>query len=343
MRPKFSWILISVLGFLVFTALCAAKDESPSSGTLLSQARSRELWAEGTPAVMMRGRIEVAGVNGTVAPGDYAVDWVSPSKWREEILFANYQRMRIRDANGYWQKATLDYQPYLMYQLTGLLDVKTALRVLSIQTLGKVKKRQRAGIQQTCVDVNAGKRPEKRTDHVLCFDDTGALIAIEYPQGDTPIPPEVSRIEYRDFRSIAGKLIPFERQALKDGKTVASLKITEVKELSPINPAEFSPPSDAEMWPQCDDMQEAAIKEVTQTNYPPAAIINREKGRVMLYGVIETDGTLSHLTVIKGVSELLNGASIEAARQWRYTPAQCGGKPIRSELSAYTEFWPLYY
>jgi len=212
MRPKIGRVLISILGFLVLTTMCAANDEF-SGGALILQARSLEVWPDGTPAVMMRGKIEVSGVNGSVAQGDYAVDWVSPSKWREEIRFANYQRTRIRDANGYWQNGTLDYQPYLIFQLTGLFDLKTLLHVRSIQTVGKVKRRQKDGIQQRCVDVNAGKRMGKRTDHVLCFDDSGALIAIEYPQGDTPIPPELSRIQYKDFRSIAGKLIPYERLA----------------------------------------------------------------------------------------------------------------------------------
>jgi len=306
---------------------------------LISQARSQEDWPEGTPAVMMRGRIEVSGVNASVAVGDYAVDWASPSKWREEIRFANYQRMRIRDANGYWQSSTLEYQPYLIYLLSDLVDLKAALRVRSIHTVGDVKSRKKDGIQQRCVDVNA----PKRTHHVLCFDDTtGALIAIEYPQGDNSVPPEISRIEYKDFRSIAGKLIPYERQAFNGRKTVALLKITEVKELSPVNPAEFTPPPNAERWPQCDDMRDEELKDHAPPNYPQAARSNHEQGRVILYGVLETNGTLSHLTVIKGVNDLLNGATVEAVRRWHYTPAQCGGNPIRLETSIAIDF-SLHY
>jgi len=150
-------------------------------------------------------------------------------------------------------------------------------------------------------------------------------------------------LKYRDFRSVAGKLVPYERQALKAGKTVALLKIMEVKELSPINPAEFTPPSNAEMWAQCDDMREEAIKDVAPTDYPQAARRNHEEGRVILYGVLETNGTLSHLTAIKGVSDLLNGATMEAARGSRYTPAQCAGNPIRLEISTSAEFFLRNY
>jgi hypothetical protein len=161
--------------------------------------------------------------------------------------------MRIRDAKGYWQKSTLDYQAYLIYLLTGLLDLKGVLTVRLKPTIGKVKSQQRDGIQQRCVNV----KWTDGIDRVLCFDSTtGALIVIEYPQGEYHNPPEISRIEYRDFRSVAGKLIPFERQALKNGKTIALVKITEVKGLNPVNPGEFTPPSNADLFPQCDDMQE---------------------------------------------------------------------------------------
>src|SRR5213595_225633 len=97
MRLKMGLMLTSVLTFLVLTVPSAPKDELPNGETLISDARSREVWTEGTPAVRMRGQIEVSGSSHTVAQGDYAVDWVSPSQWREEIRFANYQRMRIHD------------------------------------------------------------------------------------------------------------------------------------------------------------------------------------------------------------------------------------------------------
>jgi len=207
MRLKMGLILTSVLAFLVLTVPSAPKDELPSGETLISDARSREVWTEGTPAVRMRGQIEVSGSSDTVAQGDYAVDWVSPSQWREEIRFANYQRIRIRDAKGYWQKGSLDYQPYLIYLLNNLVDLKSVLSVSSKETFGKVKTRRKDGIQQRCVDLNA----TKTTNRILCFDDkSGALVAMERPQGEYENPPELPRIEYKDFRSIAGKFLTIE-------------------------------------------------------------------------------------------------------------------------------------
>jgi len=133
-------------------------------------------------------------------------------------------------------------------------------------------------------------------------------------------------------------LIRYDRRALKDGKTVASVKIAEVNELNPVNAGEFTPPSSAELWPQCDGMQEADITGRVAPNYPQAAGRNGEMGRVILYGVVEANGTVSHLTVIKGASLALNEAATEAFRRSHYTPAQCQGTPIRLETSFETDF-----
>jgi hypothetical protein len=91
----------------------------------------------------MKAELGVAGTDGTTAQGNYIFDWVSPTEWREEIKFANYERLRVRCAKGYWQKSTLDFQPMLVYELSGMLHVKD----VSVQALGKVRSRERDGVE----------------------------------------------------------------------------------------------------------------------------------------------------------------------------------------------------
>jgi len=335
MRLRIRFALTSVVVFLALGTVSSPKDESSGGETLISRAQSLEVWAEGTPAVKMRGQIEVPGANDTAAYGDYAIHWGSPSQWRDEIRFVNYQRMRIRDSKGYWEKASLDYQPYLSYMLTDLLEIKTVLSVGFKETMGKVRNRLKDGILERCV----GLKYNQKTNRVLCFDDkSGALLAVEYPQGEHENPPELSRIEYKDFRSVAGKLIPYERRALRDGKTVALVRVAEAKNSDSLNVAEFIPPSSAEFWPQCDNLQKADFASHVAPTFPPAARLKREMGKVILYGVIEVDGTLIRLTVIKSASPDLNEAAVQSFRRSQYTPAQCEGKPIRSESFFETDF-----
>jgi TonB family protein len=116
---------------------------------------------------------------------------------------------------------------------------------------------------------------------------------------------------------------------------VKVLEITEVKE---VNTALFNPPPDAALWPQCDDMQDAQPVERVPLNYSPVTRIIVAK-RVILYAVVEEDGSLSHVTVIQGANPDMNTAAAEAFRRWRYKPAQCGQTPVRVEKSMYFDFW----
>jgi hypothetical protein len=45
--------------------------------------------------MLMRAELQVFDAKGTPVHGDYSLDWVSPSKWREEIRFGKYERLRV--------------------------------------------------------------------------------------------------------------------------------------------------------------------------------------------------------------------------------------------------------
>jgi TonB family protein len=336
MKSNLGTALIFICVFLVHVACCAAKDKSISAEALVARARSAEVWAEGTPPMSLKAELQVAGANGTIAQGDYNFDWVSPTEWREEIRFANYERLRVRDANGYWQKGTLDYQPALIQELSGILYLKDVLRVRSMETFGRVKNRERDGLQQKCVEMNSSKF----TVRVLCFDDrNGTLSAIENPQVEHQSPPQISHIEFGDFRLVGGRLIPCDIRALKDGKVITTVKTLEITEIKEVNRALFNPPANSVLWPQCDDIRDAEVVDRVPVKYSPPAGISGAAHVSVVYAVVEADGSLSHLTVIRGEHPDLNKAVLEAFPRWRYKPAQCGQTAIRVETTFEFEVW----
>ena len=54
-----------------------------------------------------------------------------------------------------------------------------------------------------------------------------------------------------------------------------------------------------------------------RTNYPQAAIDNRIQGKVYLTFIVETDGTVSNVTVVKGVDPIIDD---EAVKLFRHLP-----------------------
>lgn len=174
----------------------------------------------------MRAELQVLNNKGTLAPGQYAVTWASPSRWREEVQFADYERLRVHDAKGYWQKSSVNFKPETIFQLDTMLDFKSALRIPGSQTLGKVRNRDKDGVRRRCTEV----KWKTGTDRVLCFEEgSGNLLSIEYPLSGQQNPPEISRIEYSAFSNVGEKRVPFEIRAFRDRKVVATVKVLEIK------------------------------------------------------------------------------------------------------------------
>lgn len=246
------------------------------------------------------------------------------------IRFGNYERVRVRDSKGYWQKNGLGYEPEFVFRLETLLHLKDAFRLRPNQTLGKVKDRKENGVAEQCTEV---KWPNS-ADRTMCFDKAnGALVSTEYPTGELQTPHEISRIEYGAFNPVAGKVVPYEIPALSDRKVIASVIVLEISKITEESPALFNVPEGAESRAQCDDMQEAYVVSQAFPRYPTSALESHTQGIVMLYAVIEVDGSASRITAIQRMTRDLDEAAIDAVRHWRYKPAACGETPIRVETS----------
>ena len=340
MNTNKSVVFIFAFVVLANSASSAGKEEPTSPEALISKARSQEeIWTDGTPPMSMRAELQVFDAKGSPVHGDYTLDWVSPSKWREEIRFGQYERVRVGDPKGYWQTTGLSYQPQIIFQLDTLLQLKNALKVRSKQSLGKVKDREKSGLRQKCTEV----KWTKATERIMCFDDAnGALVSVDYPRRENQSPPEISRIEYSAFNAVGGKLVPYEIRALRDGKITAAVKVLEITKTTDENPAHFTVPVNAEFWAQCNNLRGAEPIDHIQPVYPPNARANHEHGRVIFYAVVEVDGSLSHLTIIRRVTPSLDAAALEALRHWHYKPALCEQTPIRMEMSMEMDFWLEY-
>ena len=308
-----------------------------SAESLLAEARKlQNVWTDGTPPVKVRTEIAILDATGKSVPGQYVVTWISPSRWKEELEIATYKRIRVHDSKGYWQKSTQSFQPEIIFQLDSMLNFDTVLRIGTKQSLGKVKTRNKDGVRQKCTEVkwNTG------TERILCFDGANStLLTTEYPTSENQHSPDISKVEYSSFSKLGDKYIPYQVRAFRDRTAVVTAKVTDITPITESDPASFTPLANSEFWPQCDDMQSPELANRVPPIYPTKARFNGEQGRVVFYAVIETDGTLSQLTLIQRATPALESAALDAVRQWRYKPAACSSVPIRVETSIPVSFW----
>ena len=65
-----------------------------------------------------------------------------------------------------------------------------------------------------------------------------------------------------------------------------------------------------------------------QPRYTEEARLNRVQGFVILRGVIDVEGRVQSLTVVKGLPDGLTESAMDTVRQWRYRPATQDGVPV---------------
>jgi TonB family protein len=71
--------------------------------------------------------------------------------------------------------------------------------------------------------------------------------------------------------------------------------------------------------------------------YPPLALAARVQGTVLVDCVIDEDGHVSSLTVLKS-HPLLEAAAVDAVRQWRYLPTLLNGVRVSVLLTVTVDF-----
>ncbi len=75
-----------------------------------------------------------------------------------------------------------------------------------------------------------------------------------------------------------------------------------------------------------------------EPEYPADLRRERVAGRVIMQGVVTTDGRLEALEITSSPDSRLSVLALAAARQWRYQPATLRGEPVKVCLAMYADF-----
>jgi len=76
-----------------------------------------------------------------------------------------------------------------------------------------------------------------------------------------------------------------------------------------------------------------------RTNYPQAAIDAKIQGKVFLTFIIEPDGSVSNVTVVKGVAAIIDNEAVKAIQASpKWSPGLQRGQPVRVRYSMWLNF-----
>jgi protein TonB len=75
-----------------------------------------------------------------------------------------------------------------------------------------------------------------------------------------------------------------------------------------------------------------------EPEYPEIAKKARIEGIVVLEAIINKDGTVGNIKVLRSLNPILDQAAIKAVKQWKYIPGKVNGKPVNSYLTVTVRF-----
>jgi|SRR5688572_9841975 len=86
------------------------------------------------------------------------------------------------------------------------------------------------------------------------------------------------------------------------------------------------------------DIQPPALLHRVEPIYPPAAVIARLQGLVILEALVDRDGTVAEVRVVRSAGSVLDREALIAVRQWRYAPFMQNGQRERFVLRVMLSF-----
>lgn len=343
-RRCFAAVLLGsvTMAALLFVGAKAAAGNADKSDAKRQEAEAliqkalaaEDVRAAGSAAFGMQGTIFVNGAKKQTAQGNYQLLWAAPDRWREEIQFHDYSRIRVGAKNAYWQTRSIDYELLPINDLSDALSFPRQLRAL-LRRLTEPEKSQ-AGPQ---LQLQLGKRKIKDRQAVCilfkrayvpaeayCFDmQNGALVSEGnrfWGGGD---------VEYSDFSTFNGGVFPGTIQVKRGDRADVQFHLSGISPLGKTDGRTFDAPPNAKLWGSCADGERPKEMHAPAPRYPDEMKQEHISGNVYVYAVIGIDGILHNMKVFSESEQRLVPSTIAAISTWNYVPASCGDAPLPVE------------
>ena len=251
--------------------------------------------------------------------GQYEETWISPDKWRRELVLSGFKQVEIGTADSKWVSRNLDFRPQPAYLLAVALEAFFEPKPSLEEKVTSVRRNKKKGSEVRCVELETDRTRSKRE---FCFDDSGLVVSEEYVR---------QRFEYGDFGKFGEKSFPRSIRIYEDGRKVLDASAEDPTSPGDVRPNLFQHEADAHQFAPCERWPAVPTKKVAP-QYPRAARDAHQQGTVTVYAVVTGDGGVGKTKVIESASQALDQATLDAVSQWTYPAVNCGTHPLETEI-----------
>ena len=278
----------------------------------------------------MIGDIRIWVKKDSPAEGKYLLIWTPEEKWKEEIVLNGYKRIRIGDGEQFWQIRNTDMEYPPVFELERLMDVSRELKPKEGVRLSRSHPEKIDGQDAECIKRESNSGYAAST----CFDPkSGALLTNVQGKSKYESPLSFRSEEYSQFQQWAGKIYPRTMRGFDGKQLLFEVQLEEIKTLPDLSPDFFAT---AQGFGRVGRLHRGGDVEAQRAG---AACVSRirkgpwnRRGTVVLYGVIEADGTVSSLRPVYPTGSDLDQAATSAVSRWRYVRGDaCPGAAGRTE------------
>ena len=280
----------------------------------------------------LQGRFRLQASPENPVEGTYTLDWVSPTRWREQLETSNFHEIEVGGSGKVWLLRSTKYEPLVAYRVEDALSFYGRLTFRSGEVVTSLKRTNSSKV--VCLKT----RLNKWTKYSMCFDtDSGILVREEDPASlATPSPV----FEFRGYRPLGPhELFPREISETEKGVVSLGVDIDALSELHEIRSSLFNPPAGAVERPGCQNPAPPTGIKVTNPRYPKSARKHHVQGIVSLSLFIDAGGTVQNLTVLRTPSPDLASTTVSTIRkEWKFKPAVCDGRSVPFDVLVETAF-----
>lgn len=267
--------------------------------------------------------------------GKYTLLWNSPTIWREEIVFPDHSEIRLARVNKLLISRNPSTPSEQVYRVGKLMDFPSLLSLGIRDQIEGMRERTKDGQREREVDITfAGDKPWKKvyldgsTSVPLAIEYKGAALGTHYPYKDFDL-----KFQFADYIEFHGLQFPRTLRRLESNVLKDQVQIKEWTEAK-YGESDFVPPDDSHWIRWCPHAQPPRLESplvVINPDFPPQLRTGGPASRVVIYGVIGTDGLWHNLEAVKSEGSTVDSFWMNHMRHQRFAPAQCGGTPVEYE------------
>jgi hypothetical protein len=212
-KPRHAYLAILCLILLSAHAVPADKKEHEQEALqFLNRVRdATNIGAPNSPPFRLRVNVVAAPVEHASPQinGTYTLIWASPDRWREEIIFPGYHRVRVASQSTLWTSADLSFVPLRVYELNQLMDFRSQWTLQSGESVNLRKLKIHNGVGTRCAEIQAEMEPGRE----VCADASSLLPS--RMEMILPANPLRTLFVYANYEPSGGKQFPRSMRAFE--------------------------------------------------------------------------------------------------------------------------------